>query len=1072
MGTERTINQLLARPPRFGGQDVDPLNGEAQVPDHSFSLVDHDLAITELISVSDTPKNKTFITATVAVDQDFIPVDDVSGFADSGDLYLNRETIYFDGKALDAASGSADWLTGFAADADPTGASAIRVYDAALSAYASDYFKGAWIEFTSGANNGVSRRIERQTSTDPLTGLPWADSDEQSYTLYIDPRNPFPNNVTVGDVYRLTQAPQRIYDAARTEADAEAWQGAKVLITADATNPVNIGEIRFVKAFDPALDVLEFYEPLPAPADSGTQYTIAVKKFTGCQRGMYGSEAAEHSVIDPNGEPVPVDLVDKPPFMKTRRVTIYENRQGLDEDQAVARHGVIDDYILDASGVVYRFKVSGLLRLLSRKVLSVQAKGNIARKPLWGGGYRYVSVNHVFGGNAYVPSPTMEGSEIAEFSVTEIFLDEIPRGFHGGKVELPAGGGNIKIGSEIIRYQSVSQFFELFEGYLFVLILAEHVTWDSKDIVWVTGDTAPDALALNARGLFVDKIGIKDVQAKPPADLENPIRESLYTIPDVPACSAFMAEHSIGDEILQVIMCEDSARSDFPRFDEIIFTGSTGTLPDLPFTVTGAVSGHTATVTEVLEDIPTHTGTDNGVLSVIEASGDFEAGEGLTSGAWSADVDEHRIGDGVELPARNNPINVFLALLLSTGTRAANGKYDVLQSGFGIGIDVDLIDVAGIEALRDAFFSSSRVDFVVSEPTPLKELFEDNLFKYLQIFPLENEAGKISLSYMFTEAEAGVLDDEVGLTEIAGDEIEARALPDWSSGQIPVTKVIIKYNRHPVDDEYFSKLEVNFPRARKYYGDLGRTIKLETAFLYLNHSTLAALSPDDPELPEMIARVINPMWGRHSNYPAPVIKLRAPYSQNTLSVGQVIKLTHPSMPNLRTSGRGFSDEYFQIMGIEPDPEGGMINLTLWQIGVHDLKYARKAPSAVVYAYTADGGGAGKARIDTYRTIYSKTGQMDLDHFKVDNVVAFLTPTYDPEGALTAPETAEIESITADGVDSYIILKTNLTDPPAQRHLIELWDYDNQLSVSKSTRTWLANEDRVIGTAEDTAFKYK
>jgi hypothetical protein len=766
--------------------------------------------------------------------------------------------------------------------------------------------------------------------------------------------------------------------------------------------------------------------------------------------------------------------------MKTRLVTIYENRQGLAESEAKARHGVIDDYILDPNGVVYRFKVSGMMRRLSKKILTKQAKGKVTRLPVWGGSFKLFRPIHAQEDDPVIPMPVMADGEENEFALSEIYFEETPR----DDISFPLAGGNIAINSEIIRYRRLGHTDDHVESYVLYLELGDRYSFnDYSDKDFKDPTTITSSLALGSRGLFAEKIGLKEVVGHWVIPGDEPVEPgSLWDTREPPAISAFMDEHQPGDEILQVLLCDDSERSDFPRIDEVEFSGDTGSIPDIPFTVTGAISGVTATVTHLLGNIPGYSGSDNGVLTVIDATGpsaaegelpsDFEVGESITSGAWSADVEEHRVGDGSDLSSRNNPLNVFLQLLLSTGSAGSNGKYDTLRAGFGIGIPQDLVDIEAIERLRDDIFGASKINFVVTEPMPFKEFFEKNLFKFLQVFPFETPDGQISLSYLYTEAEAAVLDDEVGLVSIDGDSIEATSLPDWSAGQIPVTKVEIKYNKHPTEDDYFSKLTVNFARAQNLYGDLGRTIKLETGLLYLDHTTLAEMSPGDPELPELMGRMLDPMWSRHSSHPVPIIKARAPYSKMTLSVGELVKLTHPSLPNLRTSQRGFTDEYFQILGGEPDPEGGLFNLTLWQVGVHDLKYARKAPSAMVFAYTADGGGAGKAKIDTFRTVFAKTSQMDLDHFKVGDKVAFLTDTYDPEGALTSPEIAEIESITADDTSSYIILTTNLTDPPSSRHLVELWDYDNQLSVHKTTRIWLADINRLLGAADDTAFKYR
>ncbi len=1071
--TARTINQLLARPPKIGGQDVDPLNGQVSVPSHSFGLVDIDGQITDLISVSDTPKNKTFLTAALTEDQDYVPVDDYGGFASEVDLFINRETVHVDGKRLRTDSGTADLFTGLTADADPDGASPSRLHDVALSGYADDYFKGALVEFTGGANTGQIRAVIRSVTNAPISGFPWS-GDEGNDNLYFDPQDPLPNNVTAGDVYKITQARHRLRDNAIASSMDDYWKGAKLLITADTDNPINIGEIRFVKFFDQTEKTMEFYEPLPAVATAGTSYSIEQKVFINAERGMYGSEAAEQPVTDSNGHAFPVDVVDKPPFMKTRRVEIYENRQGLLESEGKTRHGIIDDYNLEGNGEVYHFKCSGLLRLLARKILHQQAKGKIGRFPVWGGQFE-MKIPAYGGEYKRIPWPVMADGEQAEYTVTEIFTDE-PSGLGGLlRSAFPAEGANIMINGEVIRYQSVEQFFDNMEGFMLALTLGEHFQFAGKRILEIRNtDVTPDLLALHARGMFADKIGIQRISNE---YVNMPSTGLWANTPDAPLVSAFMQEHAIDDEITQVMVCDDSPRSDFPRLDEVIFWNSVGVLPDTPFTITGALGGFTATVTGVELDIDRFTGVNNGILTVKDATGIFveqqnaSFGEQISIGGFTANVDEHRIGDGTDRPARNNPLNVFMQLLMSTG-KGTNGKYDTLALGFGIEIDQDLVDITAIEKLRDEIFKTVKIDFVITEATSFKELMEKNLFKFLQLFPLETVDGKISLSYLYTEPEVQALDDDSPLVELDDDELEAVVLPDWNSGQIPVTKVIVKYNKHPIEDEFFSKIEINFPRSRRFYGKYGRTVKIQSAFLYMNKTTWSTLEPADPELPEIVARVLNPMWGRHSSYPAPRIAVRTPYRNMVLNVGQPVKLTHPSLPNLRTSQRGLASEYVQILGLEKDAEQGFAALKVWQIGVHDLKYVFKAPSTDFFSYTADGGG-GKAKIDFYRQRFSKTADgLDVSRLKVGDIVQFLTPDYDPIAARVTPEQAEIESITADGVDAYVILTTNLTDPPPQGSLMEIAPHDDATSTRQDTVVFLADEDRLLGSGDDTAFKYK
>ncbi len=450
-GVNRYIDLLLSEPPRIGGQEVDPLNGTCIVASHSFGLHDVAAEITALLAVSDTPKAKSFLTATVPKeDETHIAVDDFSDFDAAGDIFIDRETVHYAAKTTRTDSGTGDELTGQTADADTA---ATKVYDAARTEV-DDYWLGALLTFTSGSNNGESRRVVRFIKSSDQFLDPWADGDEADNTIYTEPDNPFSNGVTTGDQYTLHFPPNRLKDVALAGTGTDDyWLGARVFITADTDYPANVGELRWVKSWEKANDVLEFYEPLPGPTGATTQYAITLYAFTGITRSLYQSEAAEHSVLDSKGEPIPVDVVDALPFMKSRKVWINENREGEAEDQAKEHVGVIDNYTLDPSGQVFRFECSGIMKLAGNKLMTKQLRAKVTKKPVWGGRFRFS--RRVEDGEVRY-WPTMSDAEVTEYSVTEIFFES--------SNNFPADGANVKIGEEILRYKERGLYSDIRDG--------------------------------------------------------------------------------------------------------------------------------------------------------------------------------------------------------------------------------------------------------------------------------------------------------------------------------------------------------------------------------------------------------------------------------------------------------------------------------------------------------------------------------------------------------------------------------------------------------------------------------
>jgi len=1049
-GTNQHVDPNLARPPTIGSQSADPLNGSSNIPAHSFTLFDRGDAITDLLAVSDTPKALSYLTAGITKTTTLIPVLDFSDFAANGELFIGRETVLYTGKQTLSGSYSGSNLTGQTADA---GSSASVLVDAARTED-EDYWTDAIVGFTSGANNGISRKVVRSVGANPLAGSPFGD-DETANSIYFDPQNPFPNTISAGDTYYITQPKHRIYSSAIAGIITNYWKGAQVTITVDTANPLNVGEIRYVKSFNATTKVLEFYEPLPGYTSGVTQFDIARYAFTGCTRGAYRSDATAHDVLDIYNAVTMVPVSDAPRFVKTRRCWIHEYRIGCAEADAdhPVRVGIIRNWNLEDSGRAYRFDVDGLLALPSQKMLTKQLKGKIALKHLWGGRYIY-KYYYANAGNAEFTDnphefalPVMTDGEQTNFSVTEIYYETADL--------FPVGGGNVKIGSEVIHYtdRTIAPNHNL-AALLPVMKLGEHIPFDELTDAHSVNDAgynSPEQIPAMYRGLFGDKISIAQIQH----DWVNGQAWGGRALPVPPNVNALMDEHFIGDEILQVMVCDGTEIGDFPRFDHLAYSGSAGALGTLPQTVTGGRSAVTATIRR----------DDTDHLLISGATGDFQVGETITSGAWSATVDSHLLGDGKDLPAKNNPITVLLQLLCSTGD-GSNGPYDTLTDGWGIAFDQDLVDITGLELLRDSVFPKTTIDFIIHEATSLMEWAEDNLFKFMQVFPLETVGGKLSLAYLHTEAEAQAIDEDDPLTEIDAGEQDCKMLPGWSSGSLPVAKVIVEYNKHPTDDEYYGSLEINFQQTRDWYQEHGRTIKLETACLYVPNIDTARMCPGDPQLPELVSRMVNPMWSRFVQHPAPIISVKVKYHNVDLQLGQLVKLTHEQLPNLRTGQRGLSGEYCQVLGISP--ADGSLGLTLWQIGVHDNRYARKCPSAMVYSYSADTPSAGKSTIALYNNIFSQNGEYDAAKFKAADKVMFMTSAYDPVGGVATPEVLTVESVGA----SSVVLTSNATNVPVQGNVMEVAYYDQATSTRQTTRTFLADEERTLGAAGASAFKYQ
>lgn len=1079
-GMNQHIEQLVVEPPRIGAQSVDPLNGSAEISSHSVMVLDTDDQITDLLS-SASVGDKAFLTKALGTGTvTELVVDDTSDLPASGHLYIDRETFYYttkDAAKTDTGVATVSSGTKTAAAGDTT-----YLTCAALTED-NGHWEGAicvFIATAGGVNDGQRREVFRSTGSNPLDGTEseWAPdvgTTENANCLYFDPNDPLPAAVVATDTFALTQPPRRARCSALAGATDDYWEGAVLTVTADPVNAINVGESRIVTAFNATTKVLTFNEPLPepldfaSPGDGAATISIAKYSLSGISRGLYKSRQEAHKILDSRGDYSPVEVTTRPMFMRTRRAWIYEGRVGCIEAEAKRRQGVLADITLTPDMTSYEFSIDSLQRLLSQKILQNPWRGVVQRK-IWGGALGEADITGsdvVLSKNAY---PTMaDGDANCDTWVVRAKALEAPR-----------VRGNVKIGNELIHYSDSAFFQPVLSGSGYYQLRLSDID-DADDLAQVFATGIFDAIGdqgylshelknwgVKNRGLLSKQCGkVAVAKWSDKAQEKNP-RLTGYYYALVPA---FIEEHNPGDDITEVMLCDDSSKSDFAQIDMIVcLPGSyTGTLA-VGDTITGDATGASGIVVRIFEDGSnariwvrrTDTDEDTDPLNFIAA-------ESLSGPVgWGAEIESLWFGDGSDGPARNNPINVILTMLLSGGT--ADKSYAYLPEGWGLGLAEDDVDIDGIELLRDRFFSNVRVNFAITEPVDFAE-WSEKLFRSLSLFPFETTDGKLSLGYMLTESECVDIDDG-SLLALGSSILDAKSAPNWTAGRNPITKVEVKYNKHPCSSDWFGKLEINFARSRGTAWDYGRSETIECPMLYVPDNSFERVDPRDPELPDLIARLINPLWGRHTMFPAPVVNVTVRYSYDAqIEIGDVVKLTHALLPNLRTGSRGFDGEYFQVVSKSPDATSGTCDLELWQIGIHDAKYGRVAPSAEVISYAADTPSAGKSRITVHRQIYGEQGyDPDAAYFVVGDEICLLDANGDPLASPAEVATVEVVVSTA-GATQYLQLGQNLTTAPSAGDVVSLPEYDSATSARRSKNAFLCDSDGVLGSGGNAAFRY-
>lgn len=260
-----------------------------------------------------------------------------------------------------------------------------------------------------------------------------------------------------------------------------------------------------------------------------------------------------------------------------------------------------------------------------------------------------------------------------------------------------------------------------------------------------------------------------------------------------------------------------------------------------------------------------------------------------------------------------NPINIALQLLTSTGT-GTNGAYDVLPAVNGLGIPVAMIDVAGLEALRDAEYAGETYDFSITEPAQGKAFIEEELWATMNAYPVVRQDGKIGARrYKQTGSPLSVTLDRSTICDL-----------QWRITDQNIINVIEFHYDWNLDDAkgIYSKRQTytQVVSKNKYGRRPSMVIKskgLKTA--------IGAQPILDARAWEVMKRFAEP---------AVALVVSTFYRHHVLEAGDIVRLTHPDVPNPRTGQRGFTDEPVQILDISPNFATGQVRLTLlWVNGM-------------------------------------------------------------------------------------------------------------------------------------------
>lgn len=143
---------------------------------------------------------------------------------------------------------------------------------------------------------------------------------------------------------------------------------------------------------------------------------------------------------------------------------------------------------------------------------------------------------------------------------------------------------------------------------------------------------------------------------------------------------------------------------------------------------------------------------------------------GLRSEVFATARDE----EGKRLTLSGHPLTLALQILTSTG-KGVNGPYDTLPVEDGVGIDASLIDIAGIEKVRDEDFPNTVFTFTITGPARFKEWLEREILKPLNLYPVVLQTGQLTFRRYRVDMAGLILPAPSGVAVL--DELDFTAEP-------------------------------------------------------------------------------------------------------------------------------------------------------------------------------------------------------------------------------------------------------------------------------------------------------
>jgi hypothetical protein len=292
----------------------------------------------------------------------------------------------------------------------------------------------------------------------------------------------------------------------------------------------------------------------------------------------------------------------------------------------------------------------------------------------------------------------------------------------------------------------------------------------------------------------------------------------------------------------------------------------------------------------------------------------------------------------------DHPLEWALQVLLSKKGDGANGAWDVLPEGWGIGIDASRIDVAGILALRDAWLPSARHLWVYDEPFTFKEELAKVLRPHL-CYPVTQLDDLFTIRRLNPPIPGETLRVLGPATRIG--------LPSWDANvRMVVGHIDWLCDYDPAEDEprqkFLGELQGPGTEAQEFYAELYDSLTVEARGQFTGNDPGAvgffgsSLQTSAAEASTRYFEIIRDRYAR----PFPTIVDEHSFDCLDVEVGDLVEFTAENLPNVATGTVGLSGVVCEVLRKAIDDARGTVTFTLLHSAAPP-QYRLLAPSGIV-----------------------------------------------------------------------------------------------------------------------------